>query len=412
MLLSTLVRRLAVVLALFAASCGVELALRNPPPAPGDAGAIISANVTMSGSALAPKVGPAVSDGNALAVWALDGRGELPMPPNTPAAHASNLLVMPPDHPAALTAFWFAGDRESAPNVQIAASQWSRAAQQWSPAQFVVNRHILGQQLGYGVRRLGNPVAWIDARGRMHLFVVATGLGGWAASRVVHLQQNNASWQAGTLEFEPARGLPLAWLWNTSFLVRNAPLGLADGGMALPVHFELGLKHAALLQFSPEGDYLGMVKISSRHDLLQPAVVMQTPTDWLAFMRVQRPDGRIAVARSSDAGAHWHDAPDLALRNPDAAVAALAVAPGHMVLAYNPSSTGRTFLLLGQSSKGSDWSVARAIAQGVGDDEFSYPAIAWDQNRLWVSYTVDRKRIAWQRFRMVPANALPTEVRP
>ena len=158
--------------------------------------------------------------------WALDARGSIPMPADTLAAHASNLVAMPAGHSAALTAFWFAGDRESAPNVQIAASQWDRAGQQWTPARFVVNRHVMGQDLGYGLRRLGNPVAWMDGAGRMHLFVVATGWGGWAASRVLQLRQSSASSALNDLQFEPVRVLPLSWLWNISYLVRNPPVNL------------------------------------------------------------------------------------------------------------------------------------------------------------------------------------------
>lgn len=330
--------------------------------------------------------------------WALDARGSIPMPADTLAAHASNLVAMPVGHPAALTAFWFAGDRESAPNVQIAASQWDRASQQWTPARFVVNRHVMGQDLGYGLRRLGNPVAWVDGAGRMHLFVVATGWGGWAASRVLQLRQSNASGAFNDLQFEPVRVLPLSWMWNISYLVRNPPVTLADGGMVLPVHFELGTKHASALHFDAQGAYLGMVRISAHHDRLQPTLVMQSPTDWWAYMRVQREHGKIAVSRTRDAGRNWEDQPDLDLDNPDAAVAGLGLAPDRMVLAYNPSSQGRTALNLGESSNGQSWSIAAAMEKGIEPDEFSYPAMAWSDGRLWVTYTADRKRIQWQRF--------------
>ncbi len=335
--------------------------------------------------------------------WTLEARGSLPMPPDTLAAHASNLVAMPPNHPAALTAFWFAGDRESAPNVQIAASQWSRADQQWTPARFVVNRHAMAAQLGYGLRRLGNPVAWLDTEGRMHLFVVATGLGGWAASRILQLRQTDPASDA--LTFEPVRMLPLSWLWNTSYLVRNPPVMLSDGGMVLPVHFELGLKHASALRFSAQGDFVGMVRISAQWDRLQPSLVMQSPTDWLALMRVQRPQGQIAVARTTDAGVHWVDMPDLHLDNPDSAVAGLGLRPERMVLAFNPSAQGRTTLQLDQSSNGADWSVAAVLGQGEGLAEFSYPAMTWVEGKLWVSYTVDRKHIEWQRFSAAPVSA-------
>ena len=60
----------------------------------------------------------------------LSGRGHIPMPANVPTAHASNLLALPVGHPAAVMAFWFAGTRESAADVHIAASQFDRATQQ------------------------------------------------------------------------------------------------------------------------------------------------------------------------------------------------------------------------------------------------------------------------------------------
>lgn len=340
--------------------------------------------------------------------WTLEARGGIPMPADTLAAHASNLVAMPPGNPAAITAFWFAGDRESAPNVQIAASQWDRASQRWAPARFVVNRHTMGQQLGYGLRRLGNPVAWLDGGGRMHLFVVATGWGGWAASRVLHLRQSSVSNVLQDLQFEPVRILPLSWLWNISYLVRNPPLPLADGGMVLPVHFELGTKHASALHFDAQGAYLGLVRISVHHDRLQPTLVMESPTDWWAFMRVQREQGKVAVSRTRDAGRSWEDQADLPLDNPDSAVAGMGLAPHRMVLAYNPSVKGRTALHLGESGNGLSWTVAAVMEKGAEPDEFSYPAMAWGDGKLWVSYTADRTHIQWQRFTPSPASPLGT----
>ncbi len=327
------------------------------------------------------------------------------MPAGMAAAHASSLLPMPAQHAAALTVFWFSGDRESGPNVQIAASQYLRATQQWSPARFVVNRFVMGEQLGHGLRRLGNPVAWMDGKGRVNLFVVATGWGGWAASRVLHLRQSSAGNGLAELAFEPVRVLPLSWLWNTSFLVRNAPLPLVDGGMLLPVHFELGIKYPTALRFDAEGGYRGMVRMSQRRYLLQPSLVMQSPQQWLAYMRDERAKGKIGVVQTVDGGQHWSDLPDLALDNPDAAVAGLGLAPGQMLLAHNSSIASRGTLDLSASSDGSNWSLVKTLERGGFDDEFSYPAMAFADGGLWISYTVDRKRIAWQRMAAPPVAA-------
>lgn len=328
----------------------------------------------------------------------LVARGVIPMPPQTPAAHASALLALPDDQPAALLAFWFAGQGESAADVQIAASHFDRATRQWSSARFVVNRQTMGAQLGFGLRRLGNPVAWRDAQGRVHLFVVATGLGGWAASRIVHLRQTAMGQDPLQLSFEAERALPLSWLWNTSHLVRTAPLALADGGMVLPVHFELGIKYPLALRFDAQGEFRGMVRMSARKHVLQPTLLALGETHWLALMRDQRPEARVTAVQTLDAGVSWSDLPDLHLNNPDASVAGLALQPNRLFLAHNSSLHSRAALDLSGSADGAAWELLQPLAHAPEPAEFSYPALAWADGSLWVSYTERRRAIAWQRF--------------
>jgi len=326
------------------------------------------------------------------------GQGHIPMPPDTPAAHASSMVALPATDANTVLAFWFAGTKESAPDVGIAMSGFDRATQQWHPARFVIDRSTLGRQLGFAVRRLGNPVAWLDAQGRVHVFVVATGLGGWAAARVVQVRQAQVGKALDAMKFEVVRVLPLSWLWNTSHLVRNAPMPLQDGGMLLPAYFELGLKYPVALRFDARGAFVGMVRMSTRTHVLQPTLVAQTATRWLSFMRDQRPQGLVTVAQSTDAGQHWQDLPDLNLVNPDASVAALAPAPGQMWLVHNSSPHSRTVLDLSHSTDGQHWRTVLSVAQGSGADEYSYPAMVWADDSLWVSYTDQRRRIAWQRL--------------
>lgn len=332
----------------------------------------------------------------------LKGRGHLPMPAHTPAAHASTLLAMPADHASALLAFWFAGSRESGPDVQIAASHFDRTTQQWSAARFVVNRHIAGEQLGFGLRRLGNPVAWRDAQGKIHLFMVATGLGGWAAGRIVHLRQSDDGQDLSRLAFDPVRVLPLSWLWNTSHLVRAAPLPLADGGMVLPIYFELGIKYPVALRFDASGGFRGMVRISSKKHVLQPTLLMRTESHWLALMRDNSPKGKVAAAETVNGGRDWRDLPDLSLDNPDASIAGLAVSPGTLFLAHNSSPRSRSVLDLSASQDGQQWQMKTNLERGPASGEFSYPALAWADDSLWVSYTDHRRAIAWQRFSFSP----------
>lgn len=319
------------------------------------------------------------------------------MPTDTPSAHASSLVTLPNPHPSALAAAWFAGERESAPDVRIALSSFDRGSQQWTPARYIVDRESLGAALGFGIRRLGNPVLWRDNNDRLHLFVVGTGPGGWAASRIIHLQQKGESSNLDHIEFQPRQVLPLSWFWNISHLVRNSPLSLVDGGMVLPVYFEVGAKYPAIARFSAEGDFTGIARISARRNLLQPALVPIDKQHWLAYMRMSGGTQRIAAAETRDGGRHWRDLPDLPLPNPNAAVAAVRVGNVH-ALAFNPSINSRATLSLAFSKDGRDWSTVADVEQGAPGDEFSYPSLAWAEDALWVSYTNRREKISWKRY--------------
>ena len=328
------------------------------------------------------------------------------MPPNTPAAHASALLAMPTGHAAAVMAFWFAGSRESGADVQIFSSQFDRKTESWTPAQVTVNRWQKSVQLGHGLRRLGNPVAWLDRQDRIHLFVVATGLGGWAASRILHLRQArsiNSAHAGDAMEWEALSLLPLSWWWNISHLVRNAPLSLKDGGMMLPTYFELGAKYPLSLRFDAQGEFRAMARISQRRDLLQPTMLAQSDTEWLALMRDSGQSKKIRVAQTLDAGQLWQDRPDLDLQNPDAAVAGLALAQGQMLLAHNPSEKSRAVLALSTSADGLQWVQIDTVEQNFVDAENSYPAMAWSDHSLWLTYTDQRRSIAWRRYALPQA---------
>jgi predicted neuraminidase len=326
--------------------------------------------------------------------------GEIPMPPNTPAAHASTLAPLPANHSSLIAAAWFAGERESAPDVRIAFSSFDKAEQRWTPARFIADRESLGKTLGFGIRRLGNPVLWRDDDERLHLFVVGTGIGGWATSRIIHLQQSDDGTDAENPRFEARAVLPLSWLWNLSYLVRNAPLVLADGAVVLPIYFELGTKYPALARLDRAGNFRGISRISRKGNLLQPALLPVSEHRWLAYMRMSGGTHRIAIAETKNAGMNWQDRPDLELPNPNASVAALN-ANGVHALTFNPSSKGRDRLVTATSADGERWNISAELALGQTGDEYSYPAMLWHQDALWVSYTDRRRHIAWQRFTIV-----------
>lgn len=360
---------------------------------------------------LAPRamVPDAATEGANCADYRVVREGLIPMPEGVPAAHASSLVAIPNTHPLhtqkALAAFWFAGTRESGADVQIASATFDRQAQAWDPPQWVVNRHSVGQDLGIQIRRIGNPVAWADAGGRLHLFVVATGLGGWAASRVVHLTEREP------MQFKVVRTLPLTALvpaFNTSTLVRTVPLPLNDGGAVLPVYFEIGIKYGVAVRLSAQGEMQSITRITQRREVLQPTLVAHSPTHWSAFMRDYSPSEMVAHSQSFDAGQHWQDAGNLSLSNPGASIAALRLSSGGLMLAHNPAGRGREVLLLSTSVNQPLTWTTRLLMDGVKADEYSYPtlievpSLTQAQNALpdvWLSYTHMRRAIAFKQLR-------------
>ncbi len=320
-------------------------------------------------------------------------RSLIPMPRNTPSAHASAMATLPGDR---MITFWWAGSRESGPDVKVYASQWQNG--KWGEPWMVASRETLGKALGFGVRRIGNPVAWTGPDGQIHLYVVATGLGGWAASRVAHL----VSVDEGA-SFAMKRVLPMSPLFNTSVLVRTNAVGLVDGGWWLPVYFEIGIKYPMMMAFGPDGEPTGLGRIGTRTTTLQPAIVPVSTTEVRAWMRDASDERRVQHARSRDGGASWEDLPALDLNNENTSMAVLRLANGEFLMLHNhiaPGGGSRSLLRLSLSKDGHTWRTVADVASGGKGDEFSYPTMQQVGRELHITYTFQRQAIAHHRYRI------------
>ena len=387
-----------------------------------------SAVVTPPRFAVTPSPDPVLQCAPPL-IWQ---QGRLSMPADTPAAHASTLVALDDRHPLAahksMVAFWFAGTRESGSDVGIAAATYDRQQANWDAAQWVVTRDMLQAQLGVAVRRIGNPVAWRDVDGRLHLYVVATGLGGWAASRVVHLVEAPADSAATSLLFVADRILPLmplATWFNTSTLVRALPQPLDDGGALVPMYFELGTKYGLAVRVGPRGELRDVRRMTARRDVLQPTVVATSPTDAMALMRDSGPQQRVAWSRTEDGGIHWQDQVEASIGNPDSSLAAVRLPSGEWWVAHNPLAERRSVLLISRVRDLKDDWTSTVLARGEEGSEYSYPSMVWldkpptewrantrgsHTSEVWVSYTDRRQAIAYARL-VVNCQSAPTKGR-
>jgi predicted neuraminidase len=324
----------------------------------------------------------------------------IPMPPDVPAAHASALAAVPGGD---LLAFWWAGQRESAPDVRMYLARWRDG--RWGPARAIVDRKSLGDALHFGVRRIGNPSAWVAPDGRVHLYLVATGLGGWAASRVVHLVSTDSG-----ENFTVQRVLPLTPLFNTSVLVRTNPVGMADGGWLLPAYFEIGNKYPLIVSFDRQGAPRKVQRIGASVTALQPTLLPVSGSEIRALMRDIGPQRRVQQAVSHDGGDTWEDAPASGIANRDNSVAALRLVGGGFVLLHNDSpgeGSPRQWLRLSTSSDGQRWVPGFDVKRGGTGDEFSYPSVQQVGNQLHVTYTLQRKAIAHHVYDIEPAEVRP-----
>jgi predicted neuraminidase len=310
----------------------------------------------------------------------------IPMPQGVPSAHASALTAIKGDE---MLAFWWAGTRESAPDVKVYMSHWNDG--KWGAPREVASRSSLGAALGLGIRRIGNPVVWTAGDGTVHLFVVATGLGGWAAARVVHLVSSDHG-----ENFEVKRLLPMSPLFNTSVLVRTTPVGLADGGWWLPAYFELGIKYPKIMAFNDDGEPQWLARIGESTTTLQPTVVPISAFEAHALMRDASDERKIQQAFSRDGGATWEDLPALDLPNHGTSVAALRLTEGGYLLLHNhviEGGSSRNILRLSISQDARSWEHLFDVARGDPGEEFSYPALQQVGDELHVTYTSRRTSI-------------------
>ncbi len=324
----------------------------------------------------------------------------IPMPPGVPSAHASTLAALPGD---AMIAFWWAGSRESGPDVKVYSSRF--AGGKWGPSREVASRDSLGAALGFGVRRIGNPVAWTARDGKVNLFVVATGLGGWAASRVVHLVSTDQG-----ASFSARRILQTSPMFNTSALVRTTPLGLADGGWWLPLYFELGIKYPMMMAFDEAGDPRWLTRIGARTTTLQPTIVALSDARVHAWMRDASDERRVQQAVSNDGGESWQDLPALDLPNYSTSLAALRLSGGGFLLLHNHVGEGgsdRNVLRLSSSRDAHAWVPLLDVQRGERGSEFSYPTLQQVGDELHVTYTSHRTAIAHHVYRIAYGKRFP-----
>lgn len=311
--------------------------------------------------------------------------------------HAATLVAL--DERQAL-AFWFAGSREGAADVVVLRSLFD--GQRWLPAQPVLTAQTLSKLIQRDVRKLGNPVAWRDAEGRLHLVVVNVTLGGWAMSRLAHLRSDDLG-----LSFSGADDWVTSPWWNVSTLVRHPPQPLPDGTLLLPVYHEFALKRPELLHLSASGQLLSRWRMAAGPQLLQPAIASDAdPRHLIAVMRSgDAARAHVYQQESTNGGQTWTAPQPTNLPNPDASVAMVSWPQQRAwLMAYNPEQTTRKRLALAMrfwDDPEGEWRPVPGV-ELTEALEASYPSLIVRGGRIDLIYTRDRREIAHLQFQACP----------
>lgn len=167
----------------------------------------------------------------------------------------------------------------------------------------------------------------------------------------------------------------------------RVPLRHSAGPTTRPESVWRGLAENALWENDP-------ARAFAWDGVIQPSI--WESAEGHAHMLLRSTRGSIYRSDSDDGGRTWAEAYPTDLPNNNSGLDVVHLGGGGLVLACNPvrGNWGRRspLSLLASTDNGATWAEPVQIADGEG--EFSYPAIIARGDRLYLSYTVDRKNIA------------------
>jgi len=265
------------------------------------------------------------------------------------STHAASLIELSDGR---IRAFWFAGSREGAEDVEIRTAVLDPASNKWGNETAIADRHSTQQSLLRFVKKIGNPVPARLGDGTLQLFYVTVSVGGWAGSSITFMTSDDdgETWS-------PARRLVTSPFINISTLVKGTPFKYADGSLGLPVYHEFLGKFSELLRIAPGGDIIDKQRLSDGKLGIQPVILIKNPEQAMILMRHVGPaPKRVIAATTVNAGKRWNDPEKTELANPDAAITGVARTDGRLLVALNDTESNREVLsLVASNDGGASW---------------------------------------------------------
>jgi len=291
--------------------------------------------------------------------------------------HASTLLLLPGGE---ILAAWFGGTREGADDVNIWLSR--RGEGGWSQPTCVSHDPGLPHW---------NPVLDLGADGRICLYYkVGRHIPYWRTVVTVS-RDGGRTW---TVPRELVQGDE-----GGRGPVKNKPLHTRSGLLLAPASIEQG-PWRAFIDLSYDGERWEKRPIPGDVGMIQPSL-WESPAGHIhALMRTDA--GRIYRSDSVDGGENWCCAYPTAIPNNNSGLDLTMTESGVLALVCNPVGKDwgpRSPLSLFLSRDGGE-SFSKAMDLESAPGEYSYPAVIAHGEELHITYTYNRKTIAYRQIRL------------
>ena len=285
---------------------------------------------------------------------------------------------------------WFGGTKEKNPDVGI----WTSKGKPGNWSAPVQTMKIRGDAHW-------NPVLYNDGKGTIQLyFKVGKEIPSWE-TWITSSTDGGATWSPAIELVKDDKG--------GRGPVRNKPILLSDGTLLAGASHEEG-RWDAFADISKDNGktweatpHIALDRTGFRgRGVIQPTLWESTPGN--VHMLVRSTNSKIYRSDSKDYGKTWEPFYATDMPNNNSGVDLVKLADGTLVLAYNPVSgdwASRALLHLAVSyDNGKTW--AKNIVLENDDpstrSEYSYPAIIVDGNRVALTYTWKRQRVAFWEF--------------
>jgi len=295
--------------------------------------------------------------------------------PDRPSVHCATLAELPD---GTLLAAWFAGSYEMARDVVLMIARLEPGSADWSvPA-------VLVEVPG---RSLGQPVFLLHPNGELWFFFDVIMGDHWTSAQPYWQRSTDGgrTWQPP----QPLMDYP-------GLMFRSKPF-LLPGRIILPAYDETTWQSRMLISDDAGQSWRLTDPITTPQGNIHPCIVQLADGRLLAYLRTGGKGGVIWRTESPDGGDTWSEPAATQLPNPNSGIDLIRLNSGALLLAYNPTASGRTPLRVAWSTEDETWPHGRTLEDGPG--EFSYPTLLQSADGdVHLVYTYRREHIQYACF--------------